>query len=106
MMREVQFFRYGDLGHTQFLSCRTEAGRFSLLVLLPRKIDGLAELEKSLTAENVKAWSDKLMPSPTRLASPTAEDVKAFEERRRPWPDIDVVLPKFKVRANVTWRRN
>jgi serpin B len=50
---------------------------FSMVVLLPKKIDGLPELEKSLNAENLKAWIAGLEKSQKRK--------------------IELYLPKFKL---------
>jgi len=51
-----------------------ENGNLSMLILLPRKIDGLSDLEKLLTSENLQQWSKGLQ---TRL--------------------VTVDLPKFKM---------
>jgi serpin B len=50
---------------------------FSMVVLLPKKIDGLPELEKSLNAENFKTWIAGLENS--------------WEQK------VDLYLPKFKL---------
>lgn len=47
----------------------------SMLVLLPRKVDGLADLEKALTAAKVAEWRKALVPT----------------------NDVQLFLPKFKV---------
>ncbi|MBI1831374.1 MAG: serpin family protein [Planctomycetes bacterium] len=54
----------------------------SMVILLPKKKDGLAELEKKLSAANLAAW---------------LKDVGAFE--------VDVKLPKFKVTAEFKLNR-
>jgi serpin B len=45
-----------------------------MLVLLPKKIEGLADLEESLTADNLKKWGNRLRNK-----------------------EVDVCLPKFKL---------
>ena len=42
----------------------------SMFVLLPDKVDGLADLEKRLTADNLDKWSQGLKPRPVRVSLP------------------------------------
>jgi serpin B len=57
MMRQHELLRYLDGGTFQALELPYENRQLSMLVFLPKKIDGLAELEKSLTSAQV----DKLL---------------------------------------------
>lgn len=75
MMHQQHRFRYGESGGVQVLELPyADDGSLSMLVLLPKKIDGLSDLEKTLTSENLQKWSAGLK---SRLAN--------------------VYLPKFKV---------
>jgi serpin B len=53
MMRQKRFFSYMENDALQTLELPYKGGTLSMMVLLPRKIDGVAELEKSLTAEKI-----------------------------------------------------
>ncbi len=54
-----------------------------MLVLLPKKADGLAALERSLTVAKIDAWSDALRPQ-----------------------TVDVMMPRFKMKSRFQLRRN
>jgi serpin B len=54
-----------------------------MVVLLPRKIDGLADLEAALTPDALNSWWPRF---------------------RRP-EEIIIALPKYRIRANVTLNR-
>jgi serpin B len=49
-------FRYWDGGTFEILELPYKSKALSLVVLLPKKVDGLAEFEKTLTAENLEKW--------------------------------------------------
>jgi serpin B len=53
MMRQKRFFSYMESNVMQVLELPYKGGSLSMMVLLPRKFDELAELEKSLTAEKI-----------------------------------------------------
>jgi serine protease inhibitor len=56
MMNQIEFFRYAESENSQILELPYIGHDLSMLVLLPKKVDGLAYLEKSLTAENLERW--------------------------------------------------
>src|SRR5262249_6796862 len=60
----------------QMLELPYESYDLSMFVFLPKKVEGLADLEKSLTAENLSKW---------------------LKQRKR--YEVDVALPKFKMTA-------
>jgi serpin B len=76
LMSQQGAFRYLDGGSFQALELPYDANQQSMIVFLPSRVDGLAELEKTLTAARVTDW----------LAQLTLRDV-------------DVTLPRFKVTA-------
>jgi len=67
-------FRYGENDQLQLLSLRYKGDKLEMLILLPRNRDGIGQLEKSLTAANLSAWTSKM----------------GVEE-------VEVALPKFKI---------
>lgn len=73
LMHQKHDFGYFEGETFQMLALPYEAHELSMLVLLPKKVDGLPELEKVLTAAKVDEWIGKL---------------KTHE--------VDVTLPKFK----------
>ena len=60
MMRQTEKFGYMETEGFQALELPYVKDELSMIVLLPRKVDGLAELEKSLTAENLAKWLPEL----------------------------------------------
>jgi len=63
MMRHTERYRYYDGGAFQEVEIPYQGGDLSMVVLLPKKIDGLPALEKSFTAETLSKWLDKLAPT-------------------------------------------
>jgi serine protease inhibitor len=76
LMSQSRSLRYLDGGSFQALELPYAADELSMIVFLPRTVDGLPKLESSLTADRLADW----------LARMTTEEV-------------DVTLPRFKVTA-------
>src|SRR5262249_12382710 len=74
LMRQVGKFRYLDGGSFQALELPYEVGEQSMIVFLPKRADGLADLEQALTPAQMTAW----------LAGLAVQEV-------------DVTLPRFRV---------
>lgn len=62
MMNRNGGYRYYDGGSFQELEMPYKGGELAMVVLLPKKIDGLAALEKSFTAAAMSKWIEKLAP--------------------------------------------
>jgi serpin B len=56
MMQRTGEYGYFENEQVQGLRMPYEGEDLAMLVLLPREVEGLAELEKTLTAEKLKAW--------------------------------------------------
>ena len=76
-------FAYADLDSLQLLELPYSGGDLSMIVLLPKKVDGLNALETSITGPTLDGW----------LA-------KAHYQR------VNVFLPKFKVTAQFSLAKN
>jgi serpin B len=74
MMHQTGKYGYLDADTFQALEMPYQGKDLAMVVLLPRKTDGLAEFEKTLTADNLTGW------------------VKQLRETK-----LDVALPKFKM---------
>jgi len=74
MMHQVGFFSYLDGGTFEALELPYRGNDFSMVVLLPKKVDGIAKFEESLTAAQLTEWLKKL------------------RARRQ---QVEVALPKF-----------
>ena len=59
MMTQESEFGYAEYDNMQLLEMPYAGNELSMLVLLPKKPDGIAELEKSLTPENLAKWTGK-----------------------------------------------
>jgi len=70
MMTQQQDFRYAESESVQVLELPYVGGDLSLVVLLPRKADGLEELENALTAENLEKWTSDLWEREVFVALP------------------------------------
>ncbi|MGV3483645.1 MAG: serpin family protein [Planctomycetaceae bacterium] len=76
-------FNYGKFEGLQLLELPYGDGSFSMIVLLPEKIDGLEELEAELTFENLSRWMAGLKPEKI----------------------VEVYLPKFKTTSQFEMSR-
>lgn len=57
MMHQKGQFGYGHAPGVQILELPYLGGDLSMVILLPDKVDGLAQLEQQLTAENLVRWT-------------------------------------------------
>jgi len=62
MMNRTGGYSYYDGGSFQELELPYKGGELAMVVLLPKKIDGLPALEKSFTAAALTSWLGKLQP--------------------------------------------
>lgn len=74
MMTQEEKFRYADLEFFEMLELPYVGNEMSMIVLLPKAIDGLTQLEANLSTENLERWKSRLSKR-----------------------DIVVFLPKFKM---------
>jgi serpin B len=75
LMHRAGSYKYFDGGTFQILEMPYRTGELSMIVFLPKDMDGLPGFEQSLTALNVRQWLSQL----------------------RPVPRVIVTFPKFKV---------
>jgi len=75
MMKLTEHFRFAQVDGVKLLELPYQGNDLSMLILLPDKREGVADLEKSLTAEKLSQWRAKL----------TAREQQVF-----------VTLPRFK----------
>jgi serpin B len=64
MMDRTGSYNYYDGGTFQEVELPYQGNELSMVVLLPKTIDGLPALEKSFTAANLSAWLNRLAPAP------------------------------------------
>ena len=77
MMQRSGGFRYGEATGLQILELPYGNGSLSMLVFLPRQVDGVSALEEQLTVEKLQRWRSCLR----------------YQE------EVQVALPKFKSNA-------
>lgn len=70
MMHRTETFSYGENASAQLLELPYRGGDTSMVLILPRKRDGLAALEKALTAKNLKTWLDAMRHTSVDVALP------------------------------------
>jgi len=79
MMRQTHRLRYAASDNVQLLELPYAGdARLSMLILLPKKIDGLTDLEKSLTNENLQKWSAELKPRLVKVDLPRFKMTSEF----------------------------
>ncbi|MCA1990979.1 MAG: serpin family protein [Coleofasciculus sp. S288] len=75
MMSQDGALGYAEWNDLQVLEMPYVGGKVSMVILLPKNVDGLAELEQQLTPENLETWLSSIR----------------YGEK------VDIWLPKFKV---------
>ncbi len=78
MMSLVHEFGYGQVGGLQILELPYVGSDLSMVVLLPAEIDGLAELEERLTAQNLARWTKNLSSTEVEVFLPKFEITLPF----------------------------
>jgi serine protease inhibitor len=79
MMDRTGRVPYLDGGTFQMVDLPYTRNELSMLVLLPTKVDGLQELEKSLTADKLAEWHGKLKQTETQVLLPRFKVTGTFE---------------------------
>jgi len=70
LMTQQRRFRYFENDQLQALELPYNGGALSMIVLLPRKVDALTDLEKSLTTESLSKWLDGMNARLVRVYFP------------------------------------
>jgi serpin B len=78
MMNSTHEFRNAEVDGLQMLEMPYSGNDLTMLVLLPREIDGLAKLEDSLTIENLENWISSLQNSEIKVSLPRFEITLPF----------------------------
>jgi serine protease inhibitor len=78
MMTQEHTFRYGDSDSLQTLELPYVGDDLSMIVLLPKKVDGLVELETALTVENLEKWMGGLGKTRVRVFLPRFKVSRGF----------------------------
>jgi serine protease inhibitor len=83
IMHQTGEFKYLDVGEFQLLDMPYKGYDQSMVVLLPKKTDGLAELEKTLTAQNLENWLTKGRERQVDVTFPRFKFMHAFELNKK-----------------------
>jgi serpin B len=79
LMRQQFEFKYLDGGTFQALEMPYRGRELSMVVLLPKRVDGLAALEQSLTAANLEGWLAKMRPRQVKVFLPRFKAASDFQ---------------------------
>ena len=73
--------KYGYMEDESFQALRLPytGDDLAMIVLLPKKVDGLGKIEKSLTAENLAKWLSKMQTQKVLVAIPKFKTTAEFE---------------------------
>src|ERR1700746_3974312 len=78
MMHQTAGFKYLETDEVQVLEMPYAGKELSMVVLLPRKVNGLAGLEKSLTAEKLAGWLGKARSEEVVVSLPKFKTTSEF----------------------------
>ncbi|MFB3893060.1 MAG: serpin family protein [Phycisphaerae bacterium] len=78
LMHQTRHFNYMENDDLQAVELPYNSRQLSMVVLLPRKLDGLPALEKSLTAGNVAKWLAALADAKVELTLPKFKFTSQF----------------------------
>jgi serpin B len=82
MMHQNDSMRFHDGGTFSAVEVPYEDYEMSMLIFLPKKVDGLADLEKSLTSANLEAWQKKMNIHSVQLALPKFKITAEFSLKK------------------------
>ncbi len=78
MMHQTELFRYLDDGSVQLLELPYNGDELSMLVILPKKRDGLEETERSLSARALDHWVENLENCSVEVSLPRFRSTASF----------------------------
>jgi len=78
MMIQKEEFRHADLGAFQMLQLPYVGNKMSMIVLLPKAIDGLKQLEDNLSVENLNLWKSRLSREKVLVVLPKFKMMSMF----------------------------
>jgi serpin B len=78
MMNQTEKFNYMQTDDFQGLELPYVNDELSMIILLPKKFDGLEELEKTLTCENLSKWTGELRNQEVRVSIPKFKMTSQF----------------------------
>jgi serpin B len=79
LMFESERFKYSETADLQLLEMGYKGDDLSMLVLLPKKVDGLPRLEKDLTAANLDKWSSAMRVQEVQTYLPRFKLTEQFQ---------------------------
>jgi serpin B len=79
MMNQTARFGYWDAGSFQVLELPYVAKELSMIVFLPKEVDGLAQFEKSVTVEKLIGWLGKLHSQEVIVSLPRFKVTAEFQ---------------------------
>jgi serpin B len=78
LMRQTHDFHYAEFPSLQVLELPYVGDDLSMIVLLPREVGGLGNLEAGLTAENLTAWTAHLESQEVQVFLPKFKSISEF----------------------------
>lgn len=96
MMNQTGIFRYWHDREMQILELPYAGNKVSMTVLLPRRLDGLAALEETLTVETLNRWTEELFKIKVRVSLPrfTIECPFRLDEVLQALGMVDAFVPE------------
>jgi serpin B len=79
MMNQTGEFKYMETGNFQGLELSYVDGELSMIIFLPKKFDGLGDLEETLTSENLSKWMAKPRKQKVIVSIPKFKMATQFE---------------------------
>jgi serpin B len=76
MMEQRNYFGYEEFENLQVLEMRYQGGALSMFVFLPKKIDGLSDVESELNSGTLKGWTSNLRRQEVRVYLPKFKTTK------------------------------
>ncbi len=78
MMHQTTQLSYAENDDVQFLEMPYGVGKPAMVILLPKKTEGLEALEKEVTSENVQKWTGSLKPRLVKVSLPKFKMTSQF----------------------------
>jgi len=79
LMFQKNKFKYGETNELQMLEMPYQGDDLSMLVLLPKKTDGLSALASNLSADNLKKWSGTMRKQEVHTYIPRFKLTEQFQ---------------------------